>query len=307
MIKLSSNNIIRMNPYWEKIPPMKIPSTYLTLLGYSVAALRTSFYIPELNILLDCGIENGYLPDHVFITHSHADHSYYLPMVFVELGNFKSKVQKKINIYLPKNIINNAKNFISSAYIFSKNNPHHKNIHSKYSLKPVTFGNTMRIEIKKVLWDIEIIRCDHTVPCAGYGFNQLRKKLKEEYVGMTGKQLDELRKQGIEISKEIIVPMFCYLGDSTINVFNNFNPEKYPTIITECTYLYDDDIDLVKSNKHTHWNDLKVIIDKYKKSTFILYHFSQRYKPSDIHTFFDDLEKKAMKPANIIIWTEQTE
>ena len=80
-----------MSDLWKKVLPIKIPNTQLTLMGYSVAARNTAFYIPEMKIMLDCGIENEYIPDHIFITHCHADHSKNIPLNIVQLSNIKSK------------------------------------------------------------------------------------------------------------------------------------------------------------------------------------------------------------------------
>lgn len=46
-----------------------------TMVGYSRAADRTFFYIPELKLGLDAGGCRGRQPDYTFITHTHIDHS----------------------------------------------------------------------------------------------------------------------------------------------------------------------------------------------------------------------------------------
>lgn len=46
-----------------------------SMLGYSRAADRTFFFVPELKMGLDAGGSRGRQPDYVFLTHSHIDHS----------------------------------------------------------------------------------------------------------------------------------------------------------------------------------------------------------------------------------------
>lgn len=48
-----------------------------------------------------------------------------------------------------------------------------------------------------------------------------------------------------------------------------------------------DEIKHAKSKKHMHWNNLKPYIVAHPDITFVLGHFSTRYKPSEIRTFFD--------------------
>jgi ribonuclease Z len=46
-----------------------------TICGYSRAADRTFFHLPEMRMSLDAGGCRGRQPDFVFVTHAHNDHS----------------------------------------------------------------------------------------------------------------------------------------------------------------------------------------------------------------------------------------
>ncbi len=286
-----------MNPYWAQNEPLLIPNTPYTLVGYSVAAIRTGFYIPELNIQLDCGIESGFIPDHVFVTHGHSDHSYHIPMVPVELTNAKSTVTRIPTIYLPEKVKELCRDFIVATHAFSKNNPNHKRIHEKYILHGVKPNQCLDIMLKKKPYTIEIISCDHTVPTVGYGFIERRRRLKSEYIGLSGQELSQLKRDGIEITSEVMIPQFCYLGDTTGKVLKNPMLEKYSVVMIECTYLYPEHAGQAKSNKHIYWKDLESYILDHPEITFVLFHFSQRYSPGDVLEFFQDC-----KPTNVILW-----
>ena len=48
--------------------------------GYSVAALRTNFYIRELGLMLDAGLSAPNMTiNHMLITHPHSDHTANIP------------------------------------------------------------------------------------------------------------------------------------------------------------------------------------------------------------------------------------
>lgn len=267
---------------------MNLPNTQLTLIGESVAAKQTAFYLPELKIMLDCGIATEYIPEHIFLTHGHADHSKEIPLSIVKLGNFKYKLQNKINIYVPKEIENYVRDYIHSFYVMSKFNPNHK-IHNKYNLIGVDYNSRYPIVIRNKNWIIETIQCYHTVPCVGYGFIEIRKKLIDSYIGLSKEELIQLRKDKTIIEKEVEVPIFCYLGDTDETIFDKEKTTifKYPIIMVECTFLLDEQLQNAKLKKHIHINSLEPIILNNSKNTFVLYHFSDRYEKNQIMDFFN--------------------
>ena len=276
--------------------------------------------------MLDAGIGNEYIPDHIFLTHGHGDHSKNLPLSFINLCNYKFKmseeaiqnkknkqiklkkcintsdllmqegVQRKTNIYVPIEIEQYVRDYIHSFYVLSKNNPNHK-AHNKYNLIPVKPEEKFSIIIRNKKWQIEIIQCYHTVPCRGYGFSEVRRKLKDEYVGFPREELIKLRKQNIEIEREVTVPVFCYLGDTTEKVFINESVKNYPIIMIECTFLFPDQLENAKNKKHVHIENLESFIKQMDKTTFILYHFSDRYENDEIKDFF-----KEKNYDNVKVW-----
>jgi ribonuclease Z len=289
--------------YWESVDPYKIPGTQLTIKGHSIAALKTGFYIPELKMMLDCGVPSNFIPNYIFITHGHADHSLNLPMSFVELNNKNNEYDKKVQIYLPTEITKMAYNSIHHFYIFSTSNPNHTRIHSKYKLNGVSDGDRLELEIKKKKIVVDIIKCDHTVPTVGYCFSEIRKKLKDEFIGLPGREIGEIRKSGIEINRSIEYPLFCYICDTTTKVLETYAGiiQKHKNIFIECSYLYDEHEKLVDENKHVHWKRLMPYVKKYSDKLFILFHFSKRYTNDQIRKFFNN-EFKKQSIDNVKLW-----
>ena len=62
---------------------------------------------------------------------------------------------------------------------------------------PVEAKTQISIYIKKNKFNLEIFQCFHQVPCVGYGVSEVRKKLKEEYTKLSGREIGELRKNAI--------------------------------------------------------------------------------------------------------------
>jgi ribonuclease Z len=144
-------------------------------------------------------------------------------------------------------------------------------------------------------WSVRIIQCFHKVPSIGYAVSEIRQKLKPEYVGRSGVELAQLRKAGEQISQEVSLPKFVFLGDTSTQVFNDEvlvtdaqSIFEFPHVICECTWLFGAD-ELVRTavDGHVHWEQLWPIIKAHPNTHFILTHFSHRYTVPEIVEFLD--------------------
>jgi len=99
--------------------------------------------------------------------------------------------------------------------------------------------------------------------------------------------------------------LFAFLGDTTAKVFETA-PQilEYPVIIVECTHFADDQYSAAANGGHTHWSDLKEIVRQHPQITFVLIHFSIRYKRSEIVAFFKPIQETIK---NIVVWVEETD
>ena len=278
------------NIYWLKVSTHKLKNTPYTLIGYSQAARNTGFYIPELRVALDIGVPSSHSPEYIFITHGHLDHCGCLPNSIIDTGTIQPQ------IFVPKSCEEQVRNYIHHTFALTKNTPNPK-IHNKYTLFGVIPELRFEIKIKKMPYIIDVIRSNHTVPCMSYGFSEIRTKLKDEYKAYTQEEIEKKKLDGYEITHKIEVPQFCFVGDTDEKILTNTILQKFPTIIIECTFLYDDHIKLAKKDKHMHWTNLEKYISDNPEITFILIHFSARYSDDDITTFFSNKKKE-----NMIIW-----
>lgn len=258
---------------------MKIPETRLTLKGHSRGSERTGFYIPELKIFLDAGIQAYFNPEMILITHCHTDHSFALPLLL-------TSITTQPIICVPNEHLDLFRDFEISCYRLNRG--------GEPSSKLIRFlGVSQGDIIPHNNFSIKVMKLDHSVPTVGYGIREVRSKLKKEYINLSGKDICTLKKEGKEISEDILYPQFAFLCDTTTKVFE-LNPElfDYPSIAIECTFFDEETINIAKESKHTHWKDLKPIVEIHPEITFILIHFSMRYSDINIPD----------KPKNVIIW-----
>ena len=137
----------------------------------------------------------------------------------------------------------------------------------------------------------------HKIQSYGYGITEKRKKLKKEYLGISGPELKKLRESGAEIEQLISIPTIAFTGDTTIDaVINNEEFLKSKILIMECTHFNDSTVE-----DSIHFQQIVDNIDKFQNKWIILCHLSQKYRRMyDIKT---DLAKLSpQQRQKIIIW-----
>jgi ribonuclease Z len=180
-----------------------------------------------------------------------------------------------------------------------------------------------RETIKNFKFEIEIIKSSHTIATTGYGITECRTRLHPDYAHLMGNQealdqvksrlrpeyahlkdnkkaIDEYKSRKInvyqDINQEVKLHHVCYLGDTDHRVLANPQLEKYTTIIMECTFLHDVDAKHAKEKKHILLSRLLPYIQSHPHITFMLCHFSTKYKDRDVVTFFKELSQHNIVP-----------
>lgn len=283
---------------WTKGDSFRIPNTGYTLKGFSIAALRSNFFIPELKIMLDAGLSANLSAEVICVTHCHSDHCANLPYHLYSIAE-----GKKVPVLTPAASYTRILGYIKAAFAMSLDNDNDEevmqHISSFVDVIPTHPGRMDLEHLPGKSITVEVIPCFHTVPSIGFGFIEKRKKLLETYANLPGKELAALKKQGININYEIEFPFFLYLGDTSRQILETERIYAYSTIMIECTFILEEEIQQAEMTQHMHWNDLMPVIRSHPENFFILYHFSQRYKPNEIQEFF---AKVASDIPNMYAW-----
>lgn len=264
---------------WKNSRPIK--ETQLNISGHSCAGERTGFYIKTLKLLFDAGIRThgDMAVEHIFITHTHADHTAVLPIIV------NNESENPITIYVGQKESQLYDDYLNAAsrLMFTKNP-------KSWIIKEVIPGDRIPLLNSSRLTrrhEIEVLKCDHTVPTNGYGLIEIRQKLKDEYRDLPGHEIGKLRKQGHQITIDAEHRVLAYLTDTTIKALScSLNPSifDYSTIMIECTNLEIES--RTKKRKHIAWTQLEPIVDLHPEITFILIHFSPEYSATMLQKFF---------------------
>jgi len=107
------------------------------------------------------------------------------------------------------------------------------------------------------------------------------------------------KKSGIEINEVFQKPLLAYLLDTHPVVFEK-TPRvfDYPVIITECTFI-EGEQERAERDGHTIWTALEKTVLSHPKNTFVLTHFSLRYKVQEIYSFFENLTTREDNPLDL--------
>jgi ribonuclease Z len=106
-----------------------------------------------------------------------------------------------------------------------------------------------------------------------------RKKLKPEYLELSGAQIRDLKESGTEITHEVRVPIIAYTGDTSSRGLDD-NPLFYEAkiLITEMTFVAPDHRkELIHKNGHMHLDDFVQRKDNFKNELIVASHLSTRY------------------------------
>jgi len=238
----------------------------LEIIGYSIAGEETVVAIPQLDVCFDIGkAPDQIIPiNHVLLTHGHMDHAaglaYYLSQRNF-CGISAGTIVAPSNLLGPMRDIIDAWSKLDGSRIPAR----------LVGVKP---GDEHQIKPNLVA---RAFPTKHTRGSVGFTVIEKRKKLKPEYTGLTGPQIVELKKQGIEIDYPLEFPIVTYLGDTQ---YVDFSQLQYVAdskiLIAECTFYEGEHTTRAKAGRHMHVDELAALLANLNNEHIIITHTTQR-------------------------------
>ncbi|MHC4759467.1 MAG: MBL fold metallo-hydrolase, partial [Planctomycetota bacterium] len=251
----------------------------LEIMGYSIAGEETVVGMPQLDVCFDIGKapEQIIAINHILLTHGHMDHAagiaYYLSH-----RNFCG--QSAGTILAPANLIKPMKVIVDAWGQLDGNRIPANLVGVKagdeYQIKPNLFTR--------------VFPTKHSKGSVGYCVIEKRKKLKAEYTSLSGPQLVELKKQGVEIDNPLEIPKVSYLGDTH---YVDFSQLEYlansKILIAECTFYEDEHTGRADAGKHMHINEFAELLESLDNEHIIVTHTTQRTPMHEIHKILKEV------------------
>ena len=238
----------------------------MDIIGYSVAGEETVVAVPQLDVCFDVGkAPDQIIPiNNVLLTHGHMDHAAGLAY-YLSQRNFCGISAG--TILAPDNLLPPMRQIIDAWSKLDGNKIPAKLV----GVKP---GDEYKIKPNLIA---RIFPTKHSKGSVGFTVIEKRKKLKSEYKGLTGPQIVELKKQGIEIDYPLEFPIVTYLGDTQ---YVDFSQLKYIAesniLIAECTFYEDEHTTRAKAGKHMHVDELATLLNNLNNEHIIITHTTQR-------------------------------
>jgi ribonuclease Z len=250
--------------------------------GVSVGGEQTSHGFAGYSCVFDLGSSAPMFSTpiaNVFISHGHGDHARGLP---AHMARRKVWGLDPARYYVPPWMLDAATDFLHA---------HDDMGEGRSAVRLLEMPRTVGIPVggNLTVWGF---RAHHRIQCLGYALVGERKKLKPEYVGMTGLRIGELKRQGVEVQDCIRTVEIAYCGDTRIDVIAEEPASTAKVLLLECSLIDDlpgksrkDTIAVCRKAGHVHLDE---VIDAYKQGAFdknevvLMTHFSSRYSRSQI-------------------------
>jgi len=245
----------------------------LTVEGYSRAAVQSYWRVPELKIGFDLGAQPwDFMGTPTwFVTHTHLDHVAALP---VYVARRRMMRMEPPTLYLPAEAVEDVRRLLLVMQRLDRG----RMVCQLNGLKP---GDEVELSREHV---VTVFATTHTIPSLGYVVWDRRNKLKEEYVGLPGERIRDLRLSGVAVTRELRTPLLAYTGDTSPGGLDAYPPVfEAKVLITEMSFIRPNHRrEKIHKFGHMHLDDFLERADRFRNELIILAHFSTRYHPQEV-------------------------
>ena len=252
----------------NNLPVKTLIHKEMTIEGYSRAAVQTYWRVPELKIGFDLGAQPwSFMGTSTwFVSHAHLDHIVSLPVYVARRRMMKMEPPV---IYMPEMAIEPIEKILKLFTRLDRGR-------MPCDLRPIKAGDEIELSREHV---VTVSATTHTVPSFGFVVWERRRKLKQEYIGLPGDKIRDLRLAGTEVTAEQRIPVFAYLGDSSPEGLDAC-PAMYEAqvLVMEITFVAPSHRkDKIHKFGHIHLDDVLERRSRFNNEIVIASHFSTRY------------------------------
>lgn len=263
-----------------------------TIEGWSRAAVQSYWRIPELKVGFDLG---GQPWDFMgtpnwFISHTHLDHVAALPIYVARRRMMKMEPP---TIYAPAENIEDLRRLLLIMQRLDR---------GRQNCELIGVEAGMEIELSRD-HVVSVWNTTHTIPSRGFMIWERRNKLKEEFIGLPGDKIRDLKLGGTAITHEMRTPLVAYTGDTS-----PAGLDAYPAVfdarilITEMSfYRAAHRREKIHKFGHMHLDDFIERKDRFKNEVIVAGHYSTRYHTNEVRQAMERKLPPELKD-KVLVW-----
>ena len=279
-------------PKIDNLPVHSHRHGQLTVEGWSRAGIQTYWRVPELKVGFDLGgIPWDWTPTGTwFISHAHLDHLVALPAFLARRWMMKYPPP---TIHVPIEAVGGVRQLLAAWQALD---------HGKLECELVGVAAGDRVELSKDHY-VTAFPTAHPVPSLGYVVWERRQKLRDEFAGLPGERLKELRESGTEVTTEVPVPLVCYTGD-TGPVGLDAEPAVYTAriLIAELSFMRaEHSRERIHAFGHLHLDDFLDRADRFQNELIVAGHVTSRDEPADLRRLVEERAPLALRQ-RLVVW-----
>jgi ribonuclease Z len=126
----------------------------------------------------------------------------------------------------------------------------------------------------------------HKIQTFGYLFTRRVQKLKEQWHGLSGEEIQRRKNAGEDLFREEQRPLLAYLPDTLPEGLDALPDQVFAasTLMVECTFLDErKPMEAVKKGAHIHLDDLLPrLVERFRGDDLVLFHISRLYRPEEV-------------------------
>src|SRR3984893_8800415 len=205
------------------------------------------------------------------ITHTRLDHVSALPVYVARRRMMKTEPP---TIYLPEEAIEDVRRLLLVMQRLDRG----RMICQLNGVKPQQEIELSREHV------VTAFATTHTIPSLGYLVWERRNKLKEEFLGLPGDKIRDLRLSGVSVTREVRTPILAYTGDTSPAGLDAYPPVfQAKVLITEMSFIRAKHRrEKIHKFGHMHLDDFIERADRFENELIICGHFSTRYHPDEV-------------------------
>jgi ribonuclease Z len=262
----------------DNAPYLSCQHAGLTIEGYSRAAVQSYWRIPELKVGFDLGAHPwDFMGTQTwFLSHTHLDHVAALPVYVARRRMMKMEPP---TIYAPAYAIDDLRKLLAVFQRLDRGR-------QTCDLRGVEAGDEIELSRENV---VTAFATTHTIPSLGYVVWDRRLKLKDEYLGLPGNEIRDLKQSGVAITREVRIPLVCYTGDTSPAGLDAYPPVfQAKILLTEMSFIRAKHRrEKIHKFGHMHLDDFLERADRFQNELIVCGHFSTRYHPDEIRRTLD--------------------